>query len=329
MLQGNFYLFNGVDIDSPFFIMDENDAAQLKLYKIKLPNDLVVNDIPIGISSTDYLIKEYADIKNLDLLNTSNSELKNPKKDKVYSTTKNDNFENENNLTSNKNDKEQEEKNKNQKATIDILKEAISFAEDKQRLKAILTETKQKAKILNIIKMALSSLAGRIIFYFILIGLIPVPDSFTITNGFMIIYILLSVIIGYIDQFKIYATILKKTNLAATVDKNTIRLKEKNDKAAKKYNENIENYNMLTTLLGDKYGKIKVAKYILYFLQSGKAATLEEAKALYDKESKEQRDRTKREALTLGALALGALFIMCKIIGLAMSETGKRNDWWW
>lgn len=80
--------------------MDENDAAQLKLYKIKLSNDLVVNDIPIGISSTDYLIKEYADIKNLDLFNTSNSELKNQKKEIVYSTTKSDNFENENNLTS-------------------------------------------------------------------------------------------------------------------------------------------------------------------------------------------------------------------------------------
>lgn len=177
--------------------------------------------------------------------------------------------------------------------------------------------------------MALSSLAGRIIFYFILIGLIPVPDSFTITNGFMIIYILLSVIIGYIDPFKIYATILKKTNLAETVEKNTIRLKEKNDKAAQKYNENRENYEMLTTLLGDKYGKIKVAKYILYFLQSGKATTLEDAKALYDKESKEQKDRTKREVLTLGAFALGALAIMCTIIGFAMSETGKRNDWWW
>ena len=90
------------------------------------------------------------------------------------------------------------------------IKKAISFAEDKQKLKAILTETKQKAKILNIIKMILSSLIGRIIFYFILIGLIPVPDSFVMTNWFMIIYLLLSIIIGYIDPFKIYATILKK-----------------------------------------------------------------------------------------------------------------------
>ncbi|MDO4302194.1 MAG: hypothetical protein Q4D26_12520 [Clostridia bacterium] len=217
--------------------------------------------------------------------------------------------------------------------TITMLKKAISFAEDKQKLKAILTESKQKAKILNIAKKILSSFVGRFIFYFILIGLIPVPESFTMTNLYMIIYLLLCIIIGYIDPFKIYATILRKTDIEATVDKSTIKLKEKYNKAAQKYNENKENFNMLITLLGDNYGKIKVAKQLLLYLQSGKANTLEEAKKLYNRESKIKRDRNRKDALTIGAIALGVLTIFFTglfiLTSFAMSDSGNRNDWWW
>lgn len=57
VIQGEFFLFE--EVDSPFFVDSIERAKQLKLYKVPLKNDLIV-DSSIGFGSEDYLIEKYA-----------------------------------------------------------------------------------------------------------------------------------------------------------------------------------------------------------------------------------------------------------------------------
>lgn len=57
VIQGDFFLFG--EVDSTFFVDSIERAKKLKLYKIPLKNDLIV-DLNIGWGSTDYMIDEYA-----------------------------------------------------------------------------------------------------------------------------------------------------------------------------------------------------------------------------------------------------------------------------
>lgn len=63
VLQGNFYLFQ--EVDSPFFIDSIEKAKNLKLHKIFIKNDLIL-DVDIGYGSEDHLIKEYGKIHVVD-----------------------------------------------------------------------------------------------------------------------------------------------------------------------------------------------------------------------------------------------------------------------
>ena len=64
VLQGDYYLFN--EVDSPFFVDSIEQAKNLKLYKIFLKNDLILN-ADIGYGSEDHLIKEYGEIFELNV----------------------------------------------------------------------------------------------------------------------------------------------------------------------------------------------------------------------------------------------------------------------
>lgn len=64
VLQGNFYLFD--EVDSPFFITDEEDVRKLDIYKVKLPYDIICN-ADICFSSSDDLISSYGKIQELDI----------------------------------------------------------------------------------------------------------------------------------------------------------------------------------------------------------------------------------------------------------------------
>ena len=56
-LQGDYFLFS--EPDSPFCIDTIEDAKNIKLYKVKLDNDIVA-DVDMIWGSEDYLIKQYA-----------------------------------------------------------------------------------------------------------------------------------------------------------------------------------------------------------------------------------------------------------------------------
>lgn len=64
VLQGNWFLH--YEPDSPFFIDSEGAATNLFIYDIKLKNDLEF-DGSVSWGSGDYLIKQFATIKNLDI----------------------------------------------------------------------------------------------------------------------------------------------------------------------------------------------------------------------------------------------------------------------
>lgn len=66
VLQGNFFIFD--EVDSPFFIYSVNDARNLSIYKFKLKNDLIVDDIGISYGQNDFLIKEYAKTINTNII---------------------------------------------------------------------------------------------------------------------------------------------------------------------------------------------------------------------------------------------------------------------
>lgn len=57
VIQGDLFLFQ--EVDTPFFIDSIEKAKHLKLYKIPLENDLIV-DLDVGLGSEDYLIEKYA-----------------------------------------------------------------------------------------------------------------------------------------------------------------------------------------------------------------------------------------------------------------------------
>ena len=57
MIQGDFYLFG--EVDSPFFIDSEELAKQLKLFRIPLKNDIIV-EADIGWGSEDWMIETFA-----------------------------------------------------------------------------------------------------------------------------------------------------------------------------------------------------------------------------------------------------------------------------
>lgn len=64
VLQGDFFLFN--EVDSPFFIYSPDDVKKLKIYKIRLENDLIVN-ADNGWASFDEMLKKYGNIILLDI----------------------------------------------------------------------------------------------------------------------------------------------------------------------------------------------------------------------------------------------------------------------
>lgn len=64
ILQGDFFLFN--EVDSPFFIYSKEDVKNLKIYKIKLTHDLIVNAND-GWTSFDEMFKKYGNIISLDI----------------------------------------------------------------------------------------------------------------------------------------------------------------------------------------------------------------------------------------------------------------------
>lgn len=66
IIQGNFFLFE--EVDSPFCIDSKEAAANLKLYKIPLHFDLIL-DAECGYGSEDYLISKYG---HFECLNRSN-----------------------------------------------------------------------------------------------------------------------------------------------------------------------------------------------------------------------------------------------------------------
>ena len=64
VLQGDFFLFS--ELDSPFFIHSREDVKKLKIYKIKLEQDLIVN-ADDGWASFDEMFKKYGKIIPLDI----------------------------------------------------------------------------------------------------------------------------------------------------------------------------------------------------------------------------------------------------------------------
>ena len=64
VLQGDFFLFS--EVDSPFFIYSREDVKKLKIYKIKLEQDLIVN-ADDGWASFDEMFKKYGKIIPLDI----------------------------------------------------------------------------------------------------------------------------------------------------------------------------------------------------------------------------------------------------------------------
>lgn len=64
VLQGDFFLFS--EVDSPFFIDSVEKVKALKIYKIPLKKDIIIN-ANLQYSSTDKWLKQYGDIKVLDI----------------------------------------------------------------------------------------------------------------------------------------------------------------------------------------------------------------------------------------------------------------------
>lgn len=64
VLQGDFFLFN--EDDSPFFIHSPEDIKRLKIYKIILKHDLIIN-AEDGWASFDEMFKRYGNIISLDI----------------------------------------------------------------------------------------------------------------------------------------------------------------------------------------------------------------------------------------------------------------------
>ena len=65
LYQRSCYLFG--EVDSPFFIDSEERARKLKLYKVPLKNDIIV-EADIGWGSVDWMIETFAQsiVLNID-----------------------------------------------------------------------------------------------------------------------------------------------------------------------------------------------------------------------------------------------------------------------
>ncbi len=64
VLQGDFYLFN--EVDSPFFIDSIEKVENLKIYKIPLSRDIVI-DANVSYSTSDEMIKEYGKYREINI----------------------------------------------------------------------------------------------------------------------------------------------------------------------------------------------------------------------------------------------------------------------
>lgn len=64
-LQGDYFLYE--EVDSPFYIDDEEKASNLTLYKLKLPYDFAIEG-GFAYGSEDKLIEKYAKIIDVDSL---------------------------------------------------------------------------------------------------------------------------------------------------------------------------------------------------------------------------------------------------------------------
>ena len=64
-LQGDFFLFG--EVGSPFWVDSKEVASQLKLYRIPLKYDLVLDFMEVGWGSEDWLIKKYGKITEINL----------------------------------------------------------------------------------------------------------------------------------------------------------------------------------------------------------------------------------------------------------------------
>lgn len=65
VLQGDFYVFQ--EVDSPFFIENEDIARNLKLYRMPLKYDIIVDYTEESIGANDYMIKKYGKMLNVEL----------------------------------------------------------------------------------------------------------------------------------------------------------------------------------------------------------------------------------------------------------------------
>lgn len=64
ILQGDFYLFS--EVDSPFFLDSEEKIRDLKIYKINLKQDIIIN-ASVGFCSTDEMIKQFGKYRVLNI----------------------------------------------------------------------------------------------------------------------------------------------------------------------------------------------------------------------------------------------------------------------
>ncbi len=64
MLQGDFYLFD--EPNSPFFVENPKIASKLKIYKIPLEYDLVVDEIEVSFYDNDNFMKKYSQFINMN-----------------------------------------------------------------------------------------------------------------------------------------------------------------------------------------------------------------------------------------------------------------------
>ena len=64
-LQSDFFLFG--EVGSPFWVDSKEVASQLKLYRIPLKYDLVLDFMEVGWGSEDWLIKKYGKITEINL----------------------------------------------------------------------------------------------------------------------------------------------------------------------------------------------------------------------------------------------------------------------
>ncbi len=236
-------------------------------------------------------------------------------------------------------DKKIVEYNENENISLNILKKALAYAEEEKKLKNIELTSKAKAKILNLAYIILESVLGRFILYFILLGIIPVPDSFEATGLFVAIYAVICFIVAAFDPYDIYKKLLSKTTLRERIIKKTEQLKKTRNKAIEQYEADKHNFGKLKDLLDEKCGNIKTAKFLIQVLETGKAKDLKEAKLLYQQKLKDD-DAYKRKLIRNGVIGGGAIylgmlaaFLAAVIIALPiffkLDNIGKDKTWWW